>query len=616
MGDLLMQPQIQEDDDLGAIGFDDNQQDQMSDEDLSNSAINLDEYSKSEEAQESTWWDWTKDVAIQPLRGIAQAFTWPLDVLKIGMLGEGLSNIDEIEEISRKAGKPFDRDKYIKTVMEQGDYIPTQSFFEGLIEDASGVSLKPKTETGKFLNKASTIASLTKGGGLSKLAAGTAAGASKQALTGLGVNETTADIASDVIGGSTQALKKVPRVFTPEAEKLRKLADKFGLPFHEFMTKPAGGIITPKVSKARETAIMKELNITSEQAAKQILEGKLPISELRKQGVNLEELQQEAYSNARQLAKSKPQNIDPTMIIEDIDNEIKRLKDIAPSPGQGTQEAINILEREKSIYKKSLPKKENTVVKEGAKPPPEPIPISSEQLINQHVEYNSNVKGIYKKPELAGKEEDIRNTYAFLNSTIRKTLEKQGGADVAKAFGEANKLFNQNAILKRSEALIDKAFVNGEYSPKKLKQVLNSKQGLILRKDIGSDGVKDLIDIADYGEKAVNHTSQLLKSPKYAHDAISWGTLAPFILGATTGMKGALYLGKPIAERVKGYLLTRPASREAYSGIIKNAAKGSFNNMKADFSKLEKSVIDEFGSTEAFVKQIIDDLQVHEGDLE
>jgi len=602
-----MQPPIKknDDEDFGAIDLEvyRDEENQSVENDLTDSAIDMDTYSDSQESKEASWWDWTKDVAIQGARGVAQAFTWPLDVLKIGVVGSALSDIDELEEAFRKAGKPFDRDEYTKFVLGQGEFVPTQSMFEGLIESATGVSLEPTTESGKFVNKAATIASLTKGGPLRKLAAGSAAGTTTQGLKSAGVNEFASEVLGDIVGGGAGALKKGPRKFTPEAEKLRSVADKHDIPFYEFMTRPEGGVITPKISQAREAAISKELGLSSEQAAQRIIDKKIPISELRKEGVNLDKLQVEQYDKARQLAASKPQNIDPSEIISDIDREIKRLKSLAPSPSHGTQEAINILEKEKSIFEKSLPSQKDS------------NPINSEQLINQHIEYNKNVKGLYKKPELAGKEEDVRNTYAFLNESVRKTMEKQAGSDVAEAFKEANKTFSQNAILKKSESVISKAFEGGNYNPKKLSRILNSRQGSILRRDLGDKAVGEIREIAEYGQKAVDHTSRLLKSPQYAKEALTWGSLAPFILGSTAKMTGLLYIAKPMAERVKGYLLTRPATRQAYNSIIKKAAKGSFKNMASDFSKLEKAVSGEFGSSKDLIKKVINDLEVYEGDF-
>jgi len=620
---LLMNPQFKDDDeDLGAIDLDSysQEQDQMSDDDLNNSSINLDEYSNSPEAQEASWWETTKDVAIQGIRGTAQAFSWPMDVLKLGMMAEGLSDIDELEESFAKAGKPFDRDAYIKTVTGLGEYIPTQGFFEEAIQNATGINLQPTTKTGKFVNKAATVASLTKGSGLSKLLAGAAAGGTTEGLKALGVNETVADISGDVVGGGTQALKKGARVFTKEAEALRKVADKHGLPFYEFMTKPPGGIITPKVAKARELAIMKELGVNSEQAAKAVLEGRIPLAQLRSQGFNLSQLEKDAYQKVETLAAAHKKPIPTKDIVSDIKKEIATIKKTAPSPSDAEKTYMSILEDEAKALTLE-PKKQAVILGPNGQPlNPQskariPKEISAEELIKQHKNYNSNVKGIYRKPEFSGREEAVRNAYAFLNNSVRNTLEKEGGSDLANSFKEANHIFNQRSVIKRSEALIDKAFVNGEYNPKKLSQVLNSRQGEILRRDIGDKGVNELKEIAQYGEKAISHTDQLLKSPKFAKEALTWGTLAPFILGSTGKMTGMLYVAKPIAERIKGYLLSRPATRTAYNHIIKNAAKGSFKNMQAEFSKLNELVSDEFESPDQFIKQIMDDLEVYEGEF-
>jgi hypothetical protein len=618
-----MNPQLRnEEDDLGAIDLSSFEQgeNQSTDDDLSASAINLEEYANSPEAQEADWWDFTKDIVLQPLRGVAQAFTWPLDVLKIGMVGEALSDIDEVEAAFEKAGKPFDRDQYIKMVSDPSEYIPTQGLLEDLITDNTGFSFEPKTKTGKFLNKAVMVAKLAKGSVPIRLASGSVSGATKIGLEAAGVNPIASELLSDLAGGAPQGVARTARKFTPEVQNLMKIADKHGLPFYEFMTRPSGGAITPKISQAREAAIMKELGVTSEQAAKSIIEGKLPISQLRKQGFNLNQLEADAYSKVDQLASAHTKPIKTDQIVADIEKEVARIKKSSPSPSDSELTYINILEDEAKALT-NPPKKQAQILGPSGQPlnPASNArvakEISAEQLVKQHKNYNSNVKGIYRKPEFSGREESVRDAYAFLNNSVRNTMESQGSKQLADSFKDANKLFNQRAVLNRSEALIDKAFVNGEYSPKKLRQVLNSKGGQILKRDLGDQAIKEITEIADFGEKAVNHTSEILKKPKYAQEIVTWGNLAPFILGSTAKMKGALFLAKPIAERVKGYLLTRPATREVYAGIIRNAAKGSFNNMKTDFDKLNELVSLEFGSTDQFVKQMIEDLEVYEGDL-
>ena len=70
-----------------------------------------------------------------------------------------------------------------------------------------------------------------------------------------------------------------------------------------------------------------------------------------------------------------------------------------------------------------------------------------------------------------------------------------------------------------------------------------------------------------------------------------------------------LTAAKPAAEYVKGYLLTRPATRTAYNNIIKNAAKGSFEALKGDFDIINNEITKEFGDVNEFVSQMIDDIE-------
>jgi len=619
-----MQPQFPDDDDenLGGIDLEVYQEENQKQEqdELTKSAIDLEDYSKSTEAIEASWWDWTKDIVLQPLRGVAQAFTWPLDVLKIGIMGEAFSGLDELESAFEKAGKPFDRDAYINTVMKQGNLIPTQGLLEDLIQENTGFSFEPTTKTGKFINKASRIAKLAKGNVQIKLLSGATAGTTTHLLNEAGVNETASEFLGDLSSGVPQAFTRSPKQFTPEVERLMKIADKNGIPFYEYMTKPPGGVFTPKISQAREAAIKSELGVTSQQAAKAIIEGRIPISQLRKQGFNLKQLESDAYHEVDILAAAHKKPIKTGEIVSDIQKEVSRIKKSSPSPSDAEITYMNIL-KEEAEQLTNAPKQQAVILGPNGQPlnPPStkriPKEISAEQLVKQHKNYNSNVKGIYRKPEFSGREESVRDAYAFLNNSVRNTLEKEGSKELADSFKEANKIFNQRAVLNRSEALIDKAFINGEYSPRKLRQLLNSKQGQILKRDLGDQAIKEITEIAELGERAVNHTSQIMNSSKYAKEVLTWGNMAPFILGSTAKMKGALYVGKVVSERVKGYLLTRPASRKVYAGIIKNAANGSFNNMKGDFGKLEELITDEFGSVDNFIKEMINDLEVYEGEL-
>jgi len=578
--------------------------------------IDMAEYSKSKEAEEATWWDSLKEAGVQSAAGLGQAFTWPLDVLKIAMVGEGLTDIDELEDAFAKAGKPFDRNKYIQTVMQQGEFIPTQELLERKIDENFGTNIaEPKTKTGKFFNKLFFLAGLTRGKGWGKAAkAGIAGATTTAALREAGAPEFVSELAGDVTGGLA-TLEKSARTFTAEQKRIIDVAEKHGLPLMEFMIEDTSGS-SAKISKSRKAAFEKDLGMTTDEAIKKIVEGKIPVSKMRGQGKDLEVLEDEAYEVATKLAKEHKTPIDTSEIISDIDREIARIKSLAPSPSTAQEASIRILEEEKR--KLSAPAKKGKQILDAQGNPIESTSsakgksASAEQLIQQTKNYNSNVKGIYKKAEYSGVEDEVKNTYAFLNDRVRNTIEKQGGKELVEAHKAANTIFAQNASLARTEGLIAKAFPNGEFSAKKLNQVLNNKTSRAqLTKDIGEDGVKELRQIAEYGERAQKATTQYANSAKHKFKVGEWGPLAGFVLAKVPGVGVAALAAKPMFDYFRGWALTRPVARKTYANILKNAANGSFSNMGKDFATLESEIIDEYGSLDDFWKQGINDLQMY-----
>lgn len=560
--------------------------------------VDMQEYVDSGEEQKASWGDLAKDLVIQPALGAAAAFSWPLDLLKVGMVGEALSDLDELESAFQKAGKPFDRDKYIQTVAEQSEFIPTQDLLEKTIEEKAGISLEAKSDTGKAIRKFFTLVGLLKGKGitkegLKKAAKGAATGVgTTQALKAAGANETASELIGDVVAGGTAALTKKPRVLSPEVAEIEKTAAKHGLPFPEYLTKEPKQLVQPKISDKRKLALQKELGISAEEAIDEVISGKLPIQKLKKQGADLEVLKDEAYDKVTALSQSNKKPLQTNQIVSDIDSEIARIKKLAPSPSDADKAAISILEGEKSVLEKAAP--------------------NTEELVQQIRNYNSNVKGIYKRPEFTGREDAVRSAYAYLNNSIRNTIEKQAGPEVRQAMKAADALNTEVAKLNRVESLVAKSFKDGEYSPKKLQQLLNSKQGLIVRRELGDQALDEIRDIANYGDRAVKATNQLAKSSKHMVDLAEWGPLAGFLLYKMPKTAGILLGAKSVGDRVRGYLMTRPATRKVYRDIVKNAANGSFKSMAADFGKLESSITKDFGSVNDFLKYVNDDLELVE----
>ncbi len=560
-------------------------------DDWESRSINMEEYAGSPEDEEATWEDVAKDVVIQPALGLAGAFTWGFDLLKMGMVGEALTDLDELENAFEKAGKPFDRDKYIQTVAEQSQYIPTQELAEELFQKGTGVSLEPKSPTGKKIRKFFTLVGLLRGKGLAKAATGAGVGiGTSEALKAGGVNELAADVIGDVAAGGTTALSKSPRKLSPEVAALEQTAAKHGLPFPEYLTREGKELVSPKISDARKLTLQKEMGMASEEAVENIISGKLPLQKVKKQGYDLEVLADEAYDKVSQLAKANPNKIPTNQIVKDIDSEIARIKSKAPSPSDADKSAIRILEGEKKVLSKAKP--------------------TTQELTQQIKNYNSNVSSIYRKAEFAGSEDAARGAYAFMNNSIRNTIEKESGQEVRQAMKAADALYAEKSKLDRVEGLVSNATKNGEYDPKKLQTLLNSKQGLIVRRELGDEAVNEIRDIAKYGDKAQKAVLQLAKSANHVGNITEWGALPGYLLYKMPHKAGLLIGAKAVGDRVRGYLMTRPATRTVYRDIIKNAANGSFKAMPADFKKLEAAISKDYGSVDEFMQTMQQDLKL------
>lgn len=577
--------------------------------------VDMAEYAKSQEAKDATLIDHLREAGEQTIAGIGQAFSYPLDFLKLAMLGEGLTDIDELEEAFEKAGKPFDRNKYIKTVMEQAEFAPTQELLERTIDKNIGSTFaEPKTATGKAFNKFFFLTGLARGKGLGKATKSAAVGtATTAALRAAGAPDIVSELTGDVTSGIA-SIEKEARKFTHEQQRIIDIAEKQGLPLMEFMLEDTTAS-SAKISKKRKAAFEKELGMSTDKAIEMIKEDKIPITKLRNQGYDLEVLEDEAFQKATQAAATHKTPIDITETLNDIDREIARIKSLAPSPSAAQEAAIRVLQEEKA--KLSAPSSTGTQLLNaqgnpigGAAKAQGKLSTATE-VVQQTRNYNSNVKGIYKKAEFSGVEDEVKNAYGFLNESLRKRIETQAPKEVIDSHRAYNTIFGQNAALARTEGLLAKAFPDGKYSAKDLNRVLNSKQGNILRRDLGEDGIKELRQIAEYGKRAQDATTQFVNSSKHKFKASEWGPLAGFLLAKMPVVGGAVVAGKPMLDYVRGYVLTRPVARKAYANITKNAANGSFKNMAKDFKIIEDEIIKEYGSIDDFMKQGIHELELY-----
>lgn len=594
--DRMVNPLVQqEDDDIESLGMDIEEDAVKQEDDFENLGLDIEEDATAIEKGEPGFWGKVGDFFVQSGRGALKAFTWPADIIKLGMIGEGLNDLDELEEAHERVGKPFDRQKYIQDVFETAQYIPTQELAEKGFEDITGISLEPKSEAGKIAKQGAALAAFTPGGIAKKLSSAALGVGTTEALKGFGVGEGKAELIGDATSALPQLAKKVPKNLGKTGAEFEKTAQKHALPFLEFMAKEKAPRVNGTIFKSAEKRIKEQMGISTKQALDKVVKGQLPIKNLQDRGINLNAFSEHAYDVTEKLAKNVRQSYNTSKITSNIDKEISRIKSGAPSPSEAERAAIKILEQERDILNVSSP--------------------TAEQVVKQHRNYNANVKNIYRKPEFSGNEEEVRKAYAFLNKEL---LDMTHTSDPAftNAFKAANKIFHEKSKLAQTESILGKAFDGSSYSPKKLNKILNSKQGNFLKRNLSKQAIEDIEEIAKYGKAAEERMNSFIniQNPSVYNSIASWGQLAPFILIPQKLIGGILSFAKPLGKHIQGQLLTRPATREIYKTSLKHAAEGSFQLLKKDFSNLDKEISKEWGTVDNFIDDMMEELEIYEGE--
>lgn len=139
----------------------------------------------------------------QVIGGLLKRFTWPLDIVQASMIGDALSDIEELEMAAWKQGKEFDVEKYKNYLAEQIQTIPTQENIESFIEEKTGLPLTPRGK-GKDIRFASQIFGLTPGGLTGKTTAAITGAGTRYAAQEAGVPE----IGADILGGVASQLPR------------------------------------------------------------------------------------------------------------------------------------------------------------------------------------------------------------------------------------------------------------------------------------------------------------------------------------------------------------------------------------------------------------------------
>jgi hypothetical protein len=476
--------------------------------------------------------------------------------------------IEHLEKIAKREGVEFDKEAYMKAAETALKNIPTVSNIATKLEEKTGIPLEPKTGTQHLIR---------------------------------------------FLSGFTKPSSEISKI-SPEAKAIQETAEEFKLPKYKGMELEKEPLIKPVIGEKKQLELTKKFDEASKKAIENIVEQKIPIKKMRENGINLEEAYTTAFKQTRATAeKMGNQSIDYNNVIRWINKEIKNIKSTSPSISDNQRAYINILKKEKNALlnpPKIEPAKEVSKLLSSsgepllaAKPekllPREIKHANADQILNQYQNFNSNIKSIWKKPEFTGTQNAVKNAYAGLKEQFIKSIEKTN-PELAKELKFANKIFHETSKLNETEKIINKAFENG-YNVNKLSKIIKTKRDRsFLERNIGKDGVKDLIKIAKYGEMAQEKVFNQLKNPMNIREYIE--KMTPLDLMLIVGYKGHIKLpftlSKAVVQRAQGYLFTRDTTRNNLINYLVEASKLGKNpkGMINAATRLNKSIEDEFGS--------------------
>ena len=556
--------------------------------------------------------------------GALKSVTYPADFLKLAMLGEAFSDLDELEEIHKREGKEFDRAKYMQQVLKTSEAFPTQDLAEELVKEHTGLDLSPQDMLSKIVRRGAEIYSLqpqslvkSTAGQISKKVAASGIGSgSTEGLKELGVPEPIAEIAGFGIGSGLATGKFVEKTLSKEGQGAKQIAETHGLRRVRGVEEGTAGR-NPIISAKKQEKITKELSETSQKAIEDVIEQRLPLKTQRKSGVDLEDAYTSAYDRADQTAKSldaaiasgsrKP--VDYKNTLGFIKDKIQEIKNKAPSLSDSDKVMLKILRKERGQLT-NLPKEIKPIYGPSGEiisetPRRTPKTSNASQAIQQKRNFNENVKGIWKKPEFSGSESKVTQLYAEMNEALSNDIARADQM-LSSEVKFADKIFSQTQKINQVENILKPVFEKG-YDASKLSRIMNSKSGgAFLERNLGKEAVQDLKDIATYGERAQRMVLSRVKNPKTLMDQI--GSMPALKMGLLylshshlPGSTTAVEISKAALPRIQGALLTRRTTSKAYKNFLKGAASPDSAAFKKASEELSKAIEEEFGTEDDLI---------------
>jgi hypothetical protein len=511
--------------------------------------------------------------------GAATYLTWPADVLKSAVQQSGIDTLKELGEDTPEARA---------IVNKMANKIPVQEDLERYLETKTGKSFKPQgfgeesaRAAGTFFNPKGILTGGAKqiGKTLAKRGLTAAAGGIGQKTL---EEEGVPSIVAGLAGAGISSIGDLERKFSAEGKELKDLAQKHALRESQYMAKEKSKIL-PLITKGHAEKIRSEVAETSKQAIERIVNAKHPISDLRKQGINIDAFSEKLLNKTSEAAKKSTRELNLEPLIESIDKKIDEVRASAPSLSESDKKFIDILETKKEDFAKQQF-------------------IKHEQFLNQYRKNNKDRFDFYKNPQTTHLQDAANSAYGFVNEEMVKLADVQADEAFMKPFKASNKIYSEKSDLNKVESILQPFF--DEPTIDNLNSILkNDKKTAWLKKKLGPDGLNEVMKIGKYAKRAQDKLNE-----QFHQHGDSWVSvardigLASFLSIAHPDITKMLDLGIG-ASYARGLVLSNKTMRGDLIDFEKALASGSKRAIRLYSTKLNEDFDKTLGNPEDLISK-------------
>ena len=516
---------------------------------------------QKKEKEEGMWKSLAR-TAYQIPSGIAQAVTYPMDLIQMMGIGEAIDpeEIERLEEISKREGVPFDKEKYLQSAQEAAETFPTQSNIERGIEAKTGLPLTAKTRLQKGLKFASSAGKFTPGNLTQKLSGAGIASGLKEGAQQLGVPEPLAEAIGLGVGPALGS--KVPSVAIQAAKK------PSGLPTRQYEK-----LKSPRqVSAGKVEKIHGKLESDFKKIADDII-SKAPIEKTRatlKENPGFKQEISKKFGEVEQLAESIPGKNNTKDLRKSITESALKRKSKGFAPTDYEKDYKNFM----LDFLKEIPEE-----------------IKPSETVGQYRSNNKTLSEYYDPSRTKSYNRAKKDAILDYNLALGEMIEKEyPNSEFSKLFKETNNQWKEIADAEAIQSFIDNLFEGGPQYKKGKRFFESENQARPFKRALGEENfqrfeqlMKDMI--------STEKPAKMLKIAKSKGFGELAETAGAFIVHPTVGKAKLGYsYAKKTYNGLINAVLDKPQLTVTWKQAVEDLNKGNFAKADKGFKVLQKEV--------------------------